>query len=260
MSDVGPWIGLRLGDSAAPKRILCYPHAGGAASAYASWRKHLPPGLELVALEPPGRWRRHQEAPFRTVADGADALAPCLSALLDRPAVLFGHSLGALVMFEAALRLPAEEATRVLHLAVAAKRAPDLPPSWGGALRPFSELDDEDLVSALGRTYGASRLTVLDDPDARRLFLATLRADLEADGSYRRADDARVPCSLSAWAGDADPEAPRDALVGWALRTHGSFYLEERRGGHFFIHDEAARFLSRLFTVAGICTPLVAGV
>ncbi|WP_373862547.1 thioesterase II family protein [Nocardia lijiangensis] len=85
-----------------------YPHAGGSASAYASLARELAPGFEVVAVQYPGRQDRHREQLVDDVGILARAVVGALEPVLHRPIALFGHSTGALLLFETALILGAE--------------------------------------------------------------------------------------------------------------------------------------------------------
>ena len=41
-------------------RLICFPHAGAGAAAYADWARLLPPEIELVAVQLPGRSDEYQ--------------------------------------------------------------------------------------------------------------------------------------------------------------------------------------------------------
>jgi surfactin synthase thioesterase subunit len=75
-------------------RLVCLPPAGGSASAFTAWASLLPAGVDLHALQLPGRGTRLAEP----MPDAFGALLRDLIAELriaDRvPVVLFGHSWG----------------------------------------------------------------------------------------------------------------------------------------------------------------------
>ncbi|HGP4332947.1 TPA: pyochelin biosynthesis editing thioesterase PchC, partial [Pseudomonas aeruginosa] len=86
-------------------RLACFPHAGGSASFFRSWSERLPPDIDLLALQYPGREDRFNEAPATRLEDLADGAALALRDFADAPLALFGHSLGAALAYETALRL-----------------------------------------------------------------------------------------------------------------------------------------------------------
>ncbi|MFD0478768.1 thioesterase II family protein [Nonomuraea thailandensis] len=72
-------------------------------------------------MQYPGRADRVREAPVEDAHTMADLVAEAMRPLLDRPAVLFGHSMGSLIAYETALRV------RPAHLIVSGRRAANLP-------------------------------------------------------------------------------------------------------------------------------------
>ncbi|MDU3291436.1 MAG: pyochelin biosynthesis editing thioesterase PchC, partial [Pseudomonas aeruginosa] len=117
-------------------RLACFPHAGGSASFFRSWSERLPPDIDLLALQYPGREDRFNEAPATCLEDLADGAALALRDFADAPLALFGHSLGAALAYETALRL--ENAGAPLrHLFVSAHPAPHR--QRGGALHRGDE-------------------------------------------------------------------------------------------------------------------------
>lgn len=223
-------------------RLFCYPHAGGAASVFSSWKNRLPAGVELCALQPPGRWERHREKAHRRVSAAAEDLHQNLASLLDRPCVLLGHSLGALIMYEVACRLQKTDGSFLRHLLVAAQIAPHLPRIG----RPPDFSSDEALLAWVTELYGAGRLVGLDDPTMRELFLPLLQADLEALGTYHYEERPRLKCALSAFGGKEDSSSSDAGVSAWAKHTEAGFSSAMLPGDHFFLHDEKSGFLACL--------------
>ncbi|GAA3119115.1 hypothetical protein GCM10020001_044020 [Nonomuraea salmonea] len=83
-------------------RLVCFPYAGGGVNAYSTWGELLPPHVELVCAQPPGRGPRLTERPLEWVAELVAGLGPRLAADPHPRTFLFGHSLGAIVAFEVA--------------------------------------------------------------------------------------------------------------------------------------------------------------
>lgn len=99
----GQWF-RRFGDPEPDAlRLICFPHAGGAASAYRPLSRQLKPHIEVRAVQYPGRQDRRHEPP----AAGIRELAAVVAGKLEdddgaAPFAFFGHSMGALVAYETA--------------------------------------------------------------------------------------------------------------------------------------------------------------
>lgn len=65
----------------------------------------LAPGADVLAVQYPGRQDRRTEQPLGSVQELAERITEVLMGDDDRPLALFGHSMGAMVGYEVALRL-----------------------------------------------------------------------------------------------------------------------------------------------------------
>uniref|UniRef100_UPI001D1307A9 thioesterase II family protein n=1 Tax=Streptomyces otsuchiensis TaxID=2681388 RepID=UPI001D1307A9 len=173
------WLPLAEADVSRP-RLFCYPNAGAGAAAFASWRALAPDGVDICPLQPPGRAERYQEQPHRRLDALLDDLMTSLDGQFDGVFALYGHSLGALVVYELTRRLRAEGLTAPVHLYVSGRAAPHL-----RDVRPrLYDLPAPELVPHL-REIGGTPEEVLAAPDLLNIFLPTLRADFEVNENYR---------------------------------------------------------------------------
>ncbi|MFF1716120.1 thioesterase II family protein [Streptomyces sp. NPDC058268] len=216
----------------APVRLVCLPHAGGSASFYFPVAKALSPHVEVLAVQYPGRQDRRYEQPAADIETLADAVAEQLEPLDDRPYALFGHSMGAIVGFEAARRL--EVAGRgPTELFVSGRRAPAH--DRHGDRQPRT---DEQVIAEI-RSLNGTGDGLLDDPEVLEMILPALRADYGAVRRYRFRPGAALTCPVTAFTGDSDAKAPVDEVRGWEQHTVSSFELNVLPGGHFFLVDRA---------------------
>src|SRR5262245_5073431 len=107
------------------RTIVCFPYAGGGASLFKEWWKLVPPDIDVIAVQPPGRENRFTESPYRRLQPLVSAVVESLQAYVARPFALFGYSMGALVAFEVARALVREHESSLRHLFVAARACPD---------------------------------------------------------------------------------------------------------------------------------------
>jgi len=81
-------------------RLFCLPWAGGVSeNLFSRWSMMLPASIQVCPVEIPGRGRREGEASLTTVDELARILAHSLP-LQDKPYVIFGTCLGAIVGYE----------------------------------------------------------------------------------------------------------------------------------------------------------------
>lgn len=210
-------------------RVLCIPHAGGGASSFNSWGVRFGREVGLVKLQLPGREDRAGEPALRSLEAIMEELLPAaVRHLTDRPLVIYGHSLGALIGFELAGRLAAEGHPPGALL-VSGRRAPQC--SLRG--RPVCELSDSEFIDFINRIGGAdSRL--LSRPSWREHYVKLMRSDLEVTDLHRPGALRPLPLPLFAYRGDQDPLVDREEMEQWSAQTTAAYRFRVLPGGHFF--------------------------
>lgn len=242
------WIAVPRPVPKPAARLLCFPYAGAGPAAFAGWAERLAGTVEFGVVHLPGRGTRLKETPFRRMADLADALLPSLLAYCDGPPVIFlGHSLGALILFEAAHRLR-NRGSGPAHLFVSGGRAPhyytaaqhrmdSLQYSPHPGL-PAHEVPDAELLE-MTRDLGFSSSRALErDDEVRRLMLPALRADLEINNTYLFEPGKPLDIPITAIGGRVDPFVNAPQLLGWGHHTTAGFSAVFRPGGHYFIDND----------------------
>lgn len=222
-------------------KLVCVPGAGQTSALFATWRPLMPDWLSLVPLELPGRGVRSDEAPLGTMEPLVERLLPDLLELDAQPVAIFGHSLGAKVGFELARRLVAHGRDPV-HLFVAACPH-NRYPAWGRGLhlRPRDEL-----VGELHR-LGTPQL-VLKDPELVDLLLPMVRADFQLAVEYEADASASLPCPITAFAGQRDPNIAAGDMADWANHTRAGFRLAILDAGHDFVRERAHEVVAAIIS------------
>ncbi|MFC6085308.1 thioesterase II family protein [Sphaerisporangium aureirubrum] len=219
-------------------RLICFPHAGAGASAFAGWAGLLPPGTELVAVQLPGRQNRVAEEPFSESGPLVTALLHALRPEFGGAFSFFGHSGGAALAYELTCALRARGRPGPEHLFLSAQPAP----GTTGIRRLHHLPDDEFLAEVLA--LGGIDPELSGDPDAIALLLPLLRTDF---GLWERDPPARkdpLECPVTVLCGESDPRAPLTSVTGWESATTGEFRIRVFPGGHFYFHDAAAEVVS----------------
>lgn len=223
-----PWFRCRVPRPEARARIVCLPHAGGAASFFASWGDQT--AAEVLAVQYPGREDRLADPVPGDVVSLARQIAAAVPT--DLPIVLFGHSLGAVIAYEVARALEFRHGVRPAHLVVSGRRAPSDSPGGDRHRLPDDVLVDE--LVRLGGTDGR----VLRVPEARSVFLPAIRADFRIAETYRHSPGLEPGCPLTAVMGTEDAEVNAEQARRWAGHTTGEFALHLLPGGHFYLIAE----------------------
>ncbi|MET9888353.1 alpha/beta fold hydrolase [Streptomyces sp. NPDC006430] len=238
--ETGAWVRRFHPDGRkAPHRLVCFPHAGGSASFYFPVSRALTPGVDVLAIQYPGRQDRRNEPCLDSIAALADAVADELRPCFDRPVTFFGHSMGATLAFEVARRLEAQGTT--LHgLFASGRRAPSTVRDERVHL-----CDDEGLLADITRLAGTDS-QVLGDPEIVRMILPAVRADYRAAETYRYAPGAPLTCPVFVLTGDSDPHVTPEEARAWQGHTTGPYTLRTYPGGHFYLNSQAASVLGEI--------------
>lgn len=234
------WLSIPRPVSDPAMRLFCFPFAAGGASIYREWPEELPADVEMCAVELPGRGDLRGELPLTRMASLVEVTARVLAPRLDRSYALFGHSMGALIVFELARYLAARGRPPALLLA-AGRGAPQIPDP-GPALYAASE---EDLVRELKRLGGTPSKT-LDDPARRARLLLLVRADFAVCETYSYRDAPPLACPLVVYGGADDPDWKRQHLDAWRRHTTGPFEVHILPGDHFFLQSSRSELLANL--------------
>jgi medium-chain acyl-[acyl-carrier-protein] hydrolase len=217
----------------ASSRLFCFPHAGVGPSAFRGWAERLKPDAEVCLVQLPGREGRLRDNLFSSIPELVQPLAENISAFLDRPFAFYGHSLGATIAFETALRLRQTSNIQPVYLFVGASPAPQLP--WKHP--PVRFLPDEDLLNEIQRRYGVMPPEVICDAEMRALVLRILRADISMVETYECLPGPRLDCSITAFGGIEDQTVEQSSLEAWTHQTSAGFRLEMLPGNHFFLQS-----------------------
>lgn len=231
----------------AETRLLCFPHAGGAASYFhplaSAVRTH---GMDVAAVQYPGRQERRREPLATTVDELVDRALPSLAQYVDSRTVLFGHSMGAVVAFEAARRLESEHGIVPMGLIASGRRGP---------LATRSEqlhLADDAAFVARIRQLSGTDARLFDDPEMLALLLPALRTDYRAIETHRHRSGTGLLCPLTVFVGVEDPQATVEEAQEWRHHTQADYRFRSFPGDHFYLRDWPVHVVDELVAAVGL--------
>ncbi|WP_424187570.1 thioesterase II family protein [Actinokineospora sp. G85] len=208
--------------------LVCFHHAGGAASVFRTWKQEA--DLPVHAVQLPGRESRIGEPRHTTLTTLVDSLLPELADVLAGPHVLFGHSMGALVAHALTRRRLALGLRPPLALLVAAYVAPHEEP----IRLALERMTDLELATTLCDIDGLHP-EFLKRPEWLGPLLATVKDDLRVCASHHHGPTAPLPVPIHAFGGTDDPLVAPAKLVSWEAHTTAEFGLTWVPGGHFMV-------------------------
>ncbi|MEU8591486.1 alpha/beta fold hydrolase [Streptomyces sp. NPDC048664] len=221
----------RSGADPAPFSLVFAHHAGGSAAAFAPFVRCLPAEWNLLSVDLPGRMMTTGQRACRTSTEALDFVLPRLRPLLNGPFAVFGHSMGALLAFEAARALSQE----------------GMPPVWvglSGAAPPQSRGDraqrhewPREQLTAFMRRLGGTPEPVFEMPDVLDEMIQVLRGDLAIVDTYRAHPGPPLRVPVSVFTGQDDPAVPAEAAARWSEHTTARTTTRSWPGGHFYLFD-----------------------
>ncbi len=214
-------------------RLVCLPFAGGGASVYHRLPELLPPSIEVLAVQLPGREDRTREAPPADVAGLARACAVALRPYLNTPFALYGHCAGALLAYEVAHEVAQRFGVWPSLLIAGAQPAPHLSVTRA----PLHELPDEALLETI-RQRGGLPEAVSRRPELLDMLLPLLRSDFALWEQYLPHPEPRppLPCPVLAVRGRDDDLVSAEDAQAWGQHTTAGCTEQIVDGGHYFIN------------------------
>ena len=241
-----PWIGAQTHAPQARLRLIAFHHAGGNAGFFVPWVRYFQAmdWIEFVAVQLPGRGRRLGEAPYDSLEPLMAAVQQGLEPLLDRPYVLFGFSMGAILAFELALRQQQAQHRRPAALILAGRGAPRTQPPavQRGA---FSR---EKILRELERLGGTDPALLADGP-FMEVFMRTFQADFMVADGHHCPQAQTLQCPLHVWGGADDPEVPIERIYRWDAFSGQGFAGRLFPGDHFFLKSAHAAAMDNLMEI-----------
>ncbi|KPV93758.1 Linear gramicidin dehydrogenase LgrE [Pseudoalteromonas sp. P1-9] len=226
MSD--KWF-LRLDAKPNPRlRVFCFPYAGGNAAIFSSWAKNMLPGVELVAIQPPGRSNRMIESLYSEMQPLVEDLKSAFQRFTDTPFVFFGHSLGSRVAFELAKQLIIENKRSPDHFIASGSAAPHL-------MRESCKAHTLPKAEFLARvkSLNGTPEELLNNPEIMDMLLPMLRADFKIASEYR-SNTFKISCPISVLYGTRD-SISKSNVEAWKDLTHDYQGATPIDGDHFFL-------------------------
>ncbi|NRD75046.1 thioesterase [Shewanella sp. VB17] len=231
--------------------LICFPYAGGSAQVFMQWVKALPANTEVVIIQAPGRGARMGELAYSDMNLLIKELIKFIPPLLDKPYVLFGHSLGSRIAFELMSQINKLRLTLPKHFIASGSRGPHLK----SIKRSVYHLPDNEFIKELEELNGTPK-AVLENKELMELFLPLLRADFEISDRYCYQEDDKYAVDLTVLGGEDD------TITFETLESWGDFFTQEKKvtllkGDHFFIDSHRDLVLQQVSNILELTTKSV---
>jgi medium-chain acyl-[acyl-carrier-protein] hydrolase len=227
MKHYSPYITSLNNNIDAPYTLYCFSHAGGSGQNFYEWRRQLPPCIDHRIINLPGRGSRFNELPLESIHIMADEICRAILRCPNQKILFYGHSMGAALAYETALRLEKHHVF-IEHLYVGAFRAPQLP----ALSRTIHHLPQKEFYRELIK-LGATDASIVNNNELMELIIPMLRADFKAIETYR-ANPKRLYSKITAFYGKHDHRASLEHMQKWSQCTQECFNIIGLNASHFF--------------------------
>ncbi|MGI5467548.1 thioesterase II family protein [Streptomyces sp. CA-132043] len=212
--------------------VMCLPFAGAGAGIYRRWRGAESAALRAVPIQVPGREEEFGEPFYTTIAEAASGTARRIqdAAVDGQPFLVFGHSFGAILAYEATRHLAETGGPLPRRLVVSGSTSP--------SYRQAERLDgDDEEVIERAKAIAGRDIPEYTEPQLRDLLLPVMRADVNLMADYVPLGRDPLPLPITAIRGDQDPLAPEKEWLDWAAFTSEDFDTAEFTGGHMYLTE-----------------------
>lgn len=225
-------------------RLLCFHYAGGGSAYFRKWLNLVPSSIDILCVQMPGRQARVSE---ELPSSFDDVLVPLSQEILhysDKPLVIYGHSMGAIMAHELAQAL--DHHLFFKHLVLSGRRSPN---TSSKISKTISNLPKRKFLEEI-RRLGGTPEEVFNDLDLLDYLYPILLSDFKLSEKYEpKTNRIKLSVPITVMGGDEDDYANKNDLVGWESETKSVFELGMYKGGHFFIDDYVETVVAKIVSI-----------
>ncbi|SHO52314.1 thioesterase II family protein [Anaerocolumna xylanovorans] len=236
------WIAHSRVEDSSVIRLFCFHYAGGSAVYFSKWKEYLNPTIDVCAVQLPMREHRINESMPGSIQEIAHLFVRDTTELFDKPFILFGHSMGAIIAYEVARKLEKLYGKKAQKLIVSGCAAPSCPDHISSK-KDVMKMSVEELCLLL-RDYGQISAQLMENQDFLDYYIPIIRNDFHLCQQYSLGEVHSVDSPIIALTGDNDPFIKeKEDINEWMNFTNKGFESLSFPGQHFFIDDNAEKIL-----------------
>ncbi|MFD0589176.1 thioesterase II family protein [Paenibacillus sp. GCM10027627] len=213
-------------------KLFCFPYAGTSANAYLQFRERIDEKITLVPVELSGRGKRFSEGFYPNMeAAVADVFSKLKEELEGGEYALFGHSMGALFVFELVHMIQKHGVNPPVHVFVSGRNPPGIPDD-----KPkIHRLSDDEFLAEIFRLQGIPK-EIEESKEYLEFFTPIIKADYKLVENYEYdGKKFKVSCGITCLLGQDDLYTNEDVMECWKEFTARGLAVHKFSGGHFFI-------------------------
>ena len=214
--------------------LFFFPHAGGSAKSYSSFKRFLPKELTVVPMELSGRFTRSSEPLLDNVQDCIADLIEKHSELLSGDYALFGHSMGTVLVTEFVKQTKAKGLPQPCHIFLSGKNPPD---EDVHCFENVENASDDEIVSFFTKNSLSSNAPVPDE-ELMRALNRVLCTDVRMAERYKATpDEVKFGCDITVIYGKDEPLMQSVDMKSWSRFTDGRCEFFPFEGDHFYFQQ-----------------------
>ncbi|MGG6314125.1 thioesterase II family protein [Paenibacillus macerans] len=228
----------QLGYASHELQLVCFPFAGGYSASFRPLQPYLQSCCDMLAIEPPGHGSNRMP-----LVDDFERLAElyrqALLPRLDKPFVLFGHSMGGLMVYRIAQKLE-REGIYPKAMIISGIQPPNM------VRKTISHMNDEALLEYI-IGIGGIPPEMVQAREVMDFFLPAFRADFKALESFEHKDHTILESPVFIFNGEHDEKCMKYAF-GWKKWAQRVRYYDFR-GGHMYLLAETEKVASTIRSI-----------
>lgn len=215
--------------------LFCIPYAGGTASVFNEFSPYLNPNVQLRNIELAGKGIRLKEPVYDDLSEAvADVFQILEKEIADTPYMLFGHSMGAKIIYKLLEKIQQKNLKNPLHIFLSGSSAPH----FRREDRELYHMMDNDAFKEKIIELGGTPPNFFEYPELVEIFLPALKNDfMIMETADYGANIKLFPCDLSVLIGKED-DLTLEEREGWKNYTDQACAIHYFEGGHFFFLDK----------------------
>ena len=221
-------------------QLICLPYSGGSSFAFQPLAAYWPKNWQVFTATYSGRGHRIGEPLLMNMSDLLQDTWKQIKALVQKPYVLFGHSLGSTLAYLLAHKAIDEGYLPPKHLFLCGTDAPSILPKL-----PYRYLYSKKDFKTELNSYGGISKEILNDENAFDFFEPIIRADLQTVETWQYIE--RQPLNICATIITGTEETMKEAeILTWQKEFSTEVVFKKMKGKHFFLFDNPRQFVDLL--------------
>lgn len=211
--------------------MFCLPPAGSSASLYYSWKKLVADNIRIIPIEYSGHGIKINESLIDDPNLLASQIANEIQHYPETPFILFGHSVGAGLIWKVLNDLNKSPIIHQLKLIVISSRPEH---HHIQHMRNKHELTDQKIIAELKR-YNNFPDEILNNQDALTFFLRIIRNDFYISDQLLSETITKTDVPVMGFYGKEDPDISNKSMMdAWQQHTENWLGSIELEGDHFY--------------------------